>query len=638
MAAALAPHRALAVVFFILQCFSTVPAQEAPSSASEAPADSSQVADFVAAAAAAAQEASTAAEVVDSWEASPFELSALLLELEMALGKQLRTDVEARIAPIEAHLEPKFTALGKNEHGNLGHPAVRYMLHRYFVQQRGWVVKGLDTGGQAWNISSPVELLRGEVPDSAVDIFARRLEGRGFGLRDAAAFAATLESLVQSETEATMRSIYTLLNMSQTATVNASDVDKALDTYMAALIMQVNLRDLSAKLDRKRLQQEQIDQYLESLRAELGHVWPAWTKTKGFLRDLRVKATPTQAPGAAPVADEKFSFATVLTIMAQVLERWGRWRFFECKDIKSKLLDIEDKHSGCVRLADFYRSNTEKGVWQFAESRAYLREQGILDESDPQDPHLIVPNYLNAQGNCLATSRYYSVCCLNECEDLLDNIEHSIEAPEATPERIVEVVSESLKKHPAAFMGVLGFESMQLLRTIADMHGGVVPLHGRLFAQWMHRVYPRECPYPHAAGAYKQLSLWDYEASRMRAGESYGTGTITRAEALDTVKNLTSQQNTTMAGATGATCAPWKLQEELVVPQWKRPKTMAELEEDADLWSALGCLSLLTASVAAGIILWRTVRDTSRVVRARGQPLKPPQRYPVQPQAVPPPV
>jgi len=34
------------------------------------------------------------------------------------------------------------------------------------------------------------------------------------------------------------------------------------------------------------------------------------------------------------------------------------------------------------------------------------------------------------------------------------------------------------------------------LRVIADRHGGEVPLHGRLFAQWLHNAFPHECPYP----------------------------------------------------------------------------------------------------------------------------------------------
>merc|ERR1719410_1132043 len=37
------------------------------------------------------------------------------------------------------------------------------------------------------------------------------------------------------------------------------------------------------------------------------------------------------------------------------------------------------------------------------------------------------------------------------------------------------------------------------LAYIANRHGNAVPLHGRLFAQWLHFAFPHECPYPHAA-------------------------------------------------------------------------------------------------------------------------------------------
>merc|ERR1719409_1156545 len=32
---------------------------------------------------------------------------------------------------------------------------------------------------------------------------------------------------------------------------------------------------------------------------------------------------------------------------------------------------------------------------------------------------------------------------------------------------------------------------------IAARNGGEVPLHGRMFAQWLHYAFPHECPYPH---------------------------------------------------------------------------------------------------------------------------------------------
>merc|ERR1719221_2540265 len=38
------------------------------------------------------------------------------------------------------------------------------------------------------------------------------------------------------------------------------------------------------------------------------------------------------------------------------------------------------------------------------------------------------------------------------------------------------------------------------LNKIAANHGGKIPLHGRLFAQWLHYAFPAECPFPHVAG------------------------------------------------------------------------------------------------------------------------------------------
>merc|ERR1712187_1078287 len=38
------------------------------------------------------------------------------------------------------------------------------------------------------------------------------------------------------------------------------------------------------------------------------------------------------------------------------------------------------------------------------------------------------------------------------------------------------------------------------LRRMAETQGGKVPLHGRLFAQWLHYAFPRECAFPHRAG------------------------------------------------------------------------------------------------------------------------------------------
>jgi len=48
------------------------------------------------------------------------------------------------------------------------------------------------------------------------------------------------------------------------------------------------------------------------------------------------------------------------------------------------------------------------------------------------------------------------------------------------------------------------------LQSIAKEHGGQVPIHGRLFAQWLHYVFPRDCLFPHKSGSAQALSPTQY--------------------------------------------------------------------------------------------------------------------------------
>merc|ERR1712170_79239 len=80
-------------------------------------------------------------------------------------------------------------------------------------------------------------------------------------------------------------------------------------------------------------------------------------------------------------------------------------------------------------------------------------------------------------------------------------IEREIGEPVAAPERILSIVGNmsspsSPDDDPPKLAGAL---TDQLMR-VAETHQGVVPLHGRLFAQWLHYAFPRECPFPHKTG------------------------------------------------------------------------------------------------------------------------------------------
>merc|ERR1719436_1710683 len=55
----------------------------------------------------------------------------------------------------------------------------------------------------------------------------------------------------------------------------------------------------------------------------------------------------------------------------------------------------------------------------------------------------------------------------------------------------------------------LGDTLVDRLHGIAEVHGGKVPLHGRLFAQWMHFAYPRECQLPAKLGTTMRVASKD---------------------------------------------------------------------------------------------------------------------------------
>merc|ERR1719465_62549 len=48
------------------------------------------------------------------------------------------------------------------------------------------------------------------------------------------------------------------------------------------------------------------------------------------------------------------------------------------------------------------------------------------------------------------------------------------------------------------------------LRSVGDRYEGQIRLHSRLFAQWLHYVFPRECPFPHKIGAVSSATPTEY--------------------------------------------------------------------------------------------------------------------------------
>merc|ERR1719192_2432638 len=94
----------------------------------------------------------------------------------------------------------------------------------------------------------------------------------------------------------------------------------------------------------------------------------------------------------------------------------------------------------------------------------------------------------------------------------MSHVEREIGAPIASPQRLAEVVAAL----PSDFVDApreLPASMLSRLREIGDVHRtGKVPLHSRLFAQWMHHAYPQECPFPHSVRGQSTLTPEDWSA------------------------------------------------------------------------------------------------------------------------------
>lgn len=179
--------------------------------------------------------------------------------------------------------------------------------------------------------------------------------------------------------------------------------------------------------------------------------------------------------------------------------------------MKTTLFEMDAHRTGRVPLSKFYGTGMEAD-WRFGESEAYLRELGALDETSWRGKQVIISNYMQGASNCVVSTPHYFVCCINDCEPLLGEIEIAIGSPRAEPQRLIDLVSSMTAQSaldddfPPRLKGTM----REQLEHIAAVHNGEVPLHGRLFAQWLHYAFPRECAFPHKAGMVSSTPPSEY--------------------------------------------------------------------------------------------------------------------------------
>merc|ERR1719476_81266 len=168
----------------------------------------------------------------------------------------------------------------------------------------------------------------------------------------------------------------------------------------------------------------------------------------------------------------------------------------------------------------------------------------------------------------------------------MGQLERSIAAPSALPGRIAELVAE-LPSVSVQAPRTLDPVLLSRLEEIAAQHGGKVPIHGRLFSQWMHHAYPLECPFPHEAGSINPQTVDEWLRDSGSASE---TSDEERQRVVEGDVCAVNWEGKVECGDE-ETDLPWSLAEELL--------TGPEEAHDADAATCAPCAAALLLLVAA---------------------------------------
>merc|ERR1719356_2450630 len=173
---------------------------------------------------------------------------ALLAEIEEVLGSSHRRATEGRLGRIEAVLRTTYKALPKNAQGRLEDSAVRYAMHRLFVQRHAWFVQGLEPAGDSSNTSASTAsalIMQDQLPAYVLSLFERRIGHRGFDLHELAVMAATFENLVHAEALGRLEHTYRALLRSTKDPLSREEALEVIQSYMAMYVLGMNFSSVT---------------------------------------------------------------------------------------------------------------------------------------------------------------------------------------------------------------------------------------------------------------------------------------------------------------------------------------------------------------------------------------------------------
>jgi hypothetical protein len=403
------------------------------------------------------------------------DLSDIRKNLGAVFSLEQQISGPAIFRELEADLLATYRGLPKNSEGLLDRDAARYALYRYFDRKHGWQLKGVEPAGGAWLGTiemdpSVKQTSKYMVPTVLIDDVLEKMGTGGVNVHQLAIVAVTVEHAIRSELLLYLYKIYKTLDLPLEGKKVDAQVKDILSTYLMIYAFGVNL-DVSTHGDIQRAK-EQLDKK---------HSW--WHDLQNFMaEELRVDA----AERGSTRGD--LDFFEILNVTLRMGDHYSTWQRRDCKRAKDQLMTTASSKHGLVPFADFNQLTKGDVKPLFTEEAEQLRYFGVMDDSQPENPHVMIPNFLNSKTMCLTTASYYMVCCPNECETLLDRL-RDVGSPTLVPSKIKEVLGKEASRP--------GLENVwSELEGLASEPGGAVSLHGISFAQWLHKAFPMECPAP----------------------------------------------------------------------------------------------------------------------------------------------
>jgi len=405
------------------------------------------------------------------------------------MGGSLRSELETachesvaepdRLFNIKRVLLPTYGTVPQHRGGQLSPRSAHRLLQSYFAKEHGWFIHGLEyTWSGNFTGMQSAAILQQKAPAVSKMLLSGLTSSQGILLDDVVLMVAVLEHFVLGERARFLEKAYKAQRV-DTSKRYPEDVFHRILLSYALAFEEPEITEARNYYEVTRMLQHQRDLYID--------VTDTW---RAFLLSRR---------SHKPFDSEMFSFEDAMDIAAIFFSSFGKSFSRHCSELKTVLIDNSNTrfhHPGQGRISfqNFY-SPSKTSMFRFNEGIDYLRSIGALDGPGSAKPNIIIPNYVQGPSNCLRNSPYFSLCCISECEELMTSIHSRLQKPSAKADDILQAVrqiSSDTVESPRSISSVLEDK----LRKVASRHGGAVPLHGRLFAQWMHFAYPNECAYP----------------------------------------------------------------------------------------------------------------------------------------------